>query len=120
MSSRPRFYRQQIQRSDRNQRKGRNRLNHPRNGSNQQRRSQLRQPSRQRQQRRSGSRQIQLNDFMPTQLQHYRRDGINTNNRFAVLTEDNNNDDDDDNVEDDVDNDMPLRSTKKINSNKKD
>ncbi|CAM4956614.1 unnamed protein product, partial [Rotaria socialis] len=47
----------------------RNRLNQPRNGSNQQRRSQSRQPPRQqRQPRRNGSRQIQLNDFIPAQL----------------------------------------------------
>ncbi|CAF3516619.1 unnamed protein product [Rotaria socialis] len=72
------LYRQQnIQRSNRNRNRNqirggrgeRNRLNQPRNGSNQQRRSQSRQPPRQqRQPRRNGSRQIQLNDFIPAQL----------------------------------------------------
>ncbi|CAF4663397.1 unnamed protein product, partial [Rotaria socialis] len=54
--------------------------------------------------------------------EQYRRNGINTNNRFAVLAEDNNNNDgddydDDDKVEDNVDNDMPLRFLKKKNNN---
>ncbi|CAF1057283.1 unnamed protein product [Rotaria magnacalcarata] len=73
-----------MQRSDRNQRKERNHRNQPRNGSNQQRQSQPRQLSRQRQERRSGPRQIQLNDFIPTKLRNRSSFVLNLPEEFYV------------------------------------